>query len=66
MQFQMKLGEPVLECSEAESRIGLLTESENKIVGVANDDDLTQCVVLPPRIQPKVQNMVQQHVRQSR
>ena len=66
MQFQVKLGKPVLECSEAAYRIDLLTESEDEIVRVAYDDDFSVCIAFPPCHQPEIQNIMQEHVREER
>ena len=63
MQFQAELGEPLLEFRETASGVGLLAETDHKIVGITHDDDFAFRVAFPPSVNPLVQYVVQEHVR---
>lgn len=63
VQFQAKLGKPVSERVSTSSGIGFLAETDDKVVGVADDGGLAVGLALPPIMNPEVQHIVQEHVR---
>ena len=52
MNLQTKLGQPLLEVSQEPLRFRLVLESGDKIIGVANDNDVAARNFLPPDLDP--------------
>ena len=66
VQFQAELDEPLLERDQTAPGVGFLAEPEHEVVGVSHDDDLTASLSLPPVVDPLVENIMQEHIRQER
>ena len=66
MDFQPKLRQPLLEVSQETHGIGLMLESGNEIVSVADDDHVPLRHFLAPYLGPQIENIVQIHVSQQR
>ena len=49
-----------------EEPFGIVTilEADHKVVGVSDDVDFSSGVHLPPRMSPRVQDIMQEHIRE--
>jgi hypothetical protein len=59
MDLQSKLRQPFLKVAQEPLRVRLVLKAGNKIVSVANDDDVTPRDLLPPDLDPEVENVMQ-------
>ena len=64
MQFERELSQSLVEVLEELHCVGVVLEPNDGVVGVAHDDDVATCIPLPPLLGPKVEDVVQEHVRQ--
>ena len=62
VQFQFKLSKSVAQLLLKTARIGLVLEADDKIIGPANDNDITTSVSLSPLLHPKVECIMQIHI----
>ena len=66
MKLEAKLLETFPQLAEEAFGITSVLESHDEIVGVANHDHRSACVTFPPLVGPKIEDVVQEHVRKER
>jgi hypothetical protein len=66
VQLQAKLGKPLPKVGQTSSGVGFLAETDHEVVCVPYDDHLTLGLAFPPVMNPEVQHIVKEHIRQER
>jgi hypothetical protein len=66
MKFQGELSKSVVQCLQETPGFGLVLETHYEVIGPANDDHISSGDMRPPPLDPKVQDIMEIHVRQER
>lgn len=66
VQLQAELCHPRVKLAEESLGIGPVLKSHDKVVCIADDDDISACIASSPLVRPKVEYVMQVDVRQER
>ena len=66
MKLEAELLEPLLQVAEEAFGVTAVLESHDEIVGIADDNHRSACVTISPLLCPKIEDVMQKHVRKDR